>query len=142
MNLKWKKIRSIWLERIKIRYDCLLWNYIWWGNCTPWKNDRKSNTWRKYTASLRSMANPQDDCNRNLEVDIHPRALQVVHQGPQSSVKDLETWKAFYSKLQDQNEAFCKYKETQKWKMQILNCKLQRIVNKSSRVNWGIKKCS
>ena len=59
------------------------------------------------TASMRSMANPQDDCDRNLEINIHPRAVQVVNQVPQSSVKDLETLKPFLdSKIQAQNEAF------------------------------------
>ena len=73
------------------------------------------------TASMRSMANPQDDCDRNLEVDIHPKTVQVVNHGPQSSAKDIETLKAYLdSKLQAQNKAFCKYKETQECKIQIL----------------------
>ena len=90
------------------------------------KFDRNLNAWRNYTASLCSMANPQDDCDQNLEVDIHPKEVQVVNKGSQPNVNDLEKLKAFLdSKIQAQNEAFHKYKETQECEMQILKKELQ-----------------
>ena len=76
--------------------------------------DRNSDAWRNYNARLQMMANQQDDGDQNLEVDIYPKAVNVINQGSHSNKDDLEKLKTFLdSKLWDQNEVFEKYKETQ-----------------------------
>ena len=91
------------------------------------KFDRNSNVWRKYTAKL-CKENLQDDCNRKLEVGIHPKTLQMINQD--HKMEKCRNIKIFFQgKFQAQNEAFCKYRENQKGEMIFLNMNWEKQGN-------------
>ena len=58
--------------------------------------------------------NPQDDVDKNIEVDIYPETLKVVQIHSSSDSKEIKELNDFLNtKLQEQCEAFWASKNTQ-----------------------------
>ena len=69
---------------------------------------------------IKKYGNPQDDDDRNVEVDIHPNAVKTVHQHNKDSAEVSQLKQFLETKLQEQNDTLLTNRSNHKNEMTML----------------------